>query len=124
MRSISRVKRIRRREKDNPDQLENFFIALERQARDKQIAVVASDSPAGMAYPPHSHRQGQLIHAISGVMIVHADAGSWVVPMDQPFAALAQEYLRLRYGHPAPPAEPVRDYSRAVRAFRVRSVVK
>ncbi|HET6911878.1 MAG TPA: DUF3488 and transglutaminase-like domain-containing protein [Rhodanobacteraceae bacterium] len=39
-------------------------------------------------------------------------------------AALAQEYLRLRYGHPAPPAEPVRDYSRAVRAFRVRSVVK
>lgn len=78
--SISRVKRIRRREKDNPDQLENFFIALERQARDKQIAVVASDSPAGMAYPPHSHRQGQLIHAISGVMIVHADAGSWVVP--------------------------------------------
>ncbi|MCA3810668.1 MAG: AraC family ligand binding domain-containing protein, partial [Burkholderia sp.] len=60
--------------------MENFFIALERQARDKQIAVVASDSPAGMAYPPHSHRQGQLIHAISGVMIVHADAGSWVVP--------------------------------------------
>ncbi|HEX7130452.1 MAG TPA: DUF3488 and transglutaminase-like domain-containing protein [Rhodanobacteraceae bacterium] len=39
-------------------------------------------------------------------------------------AALAQEYVRLRYGHSAPPAEPVRDYSRAVRDFRVRSVVK
>ena len=39
-------------------------------------------------------------------------------------AGLAQEYLRLRYGHPAPPAEPVRNYSRAVRAFRARAVVK
>ena len=39
-------------------------------------------------------------------------------------AALAQEYLRLRYGHTAPPAEPVRNYSRAVRAFRIRGVVK
>jgi transglutaminase-like putative cysteine protease len=39
-------------------------------------------------------------------------------------AALAQEYLRLRYGHSAPPAEPVRNYSRAVRAFRIRSVLK
>jgi hypothetical protein len=39
-------------------------------------------------------------------------------------AALAQEYLRLRYGHSAPPAEPVRNYSRAVRALRVRSVLK
>ena len=39
-------------------------------------------------------------------------------------AALAREYLRLRYGHSAPPAEPVRNYSRAVRAFRIRGVVK
>ncbi|HET9834948.1 MAG TPA: DUF3488 and transglutaminase-like domain-containing protein [Rhodanobacteraceae bacterium] len=39
-------------------------------------------------------------------------------------AALAQEYMRLRYGHSAPPAEPVRNYSRAVRAFRIRGVVK
>jgi transglutaminase-like putative cysteine protease len=39
-------------------------------------------------------------------------------------ATLAREYLRLRYAHSAPPAEPVRDYSQAVRAFRVRSVVK
>jgi len=38
--------------------------------------------------------------------------------------ALAEAYISLRYGHPAPPAEPVRNYSRAVRAFRVRSVVK
>jgi transglutaminase-like putative cysteine protease len=38
--------------------------------------------------------------------------------------ALAEAYISLRYGHSAPPAEPVRNYSRAVRAFRVRSVVK
>jgi protein-glutamine gamma-glutamyltransferase len=39
-------------------------------------------------------------------------------------ASLAQAYLQLRYGHSAPPAEPVRNYSRAVRAFRARGVVK
>lgn len=38
--------------------------------------------------------------------------------------ALAEAYISLRYGHSAPPAEPVRNYSRAVRAFRIRSVVK
>ncbi len=39
-------------------------------------------------------------------------------------AALARTYLQLRYGHAAPPAEPVRAYSRAVRNFRARRVVK
>ncbi len=61
-------------------QLDNFFAALERLDLDKQIAAFASDSPDGVAYPPHTHRHNQLIHAISGVTIVHAEAGSWVVP--------------------------------------------
>jgi transglutaminase-like putative cysteine protease len=39
-------------------------------------------------------------------------------------AELARAYLQLRYGHTAPPAEPVRTYSRAVRNFRARRVVK
>ncbi|MER3546776.1 MAG: DUF3488 domain-containing protein [Rhodanobacteraceae bacterium] len=39
-------------------------------------------------------------------------------------ASLARKYLQLRYGHLAPPAEPVRGYSRAVRNFRPRRVVK
>ncbi|MGH8212130.1 MAG: transglutaminase TgpA family protein [Rhodanobacteraceae bacterium] len=39
-------------------------------------------------------------------------------------AALARTYLQLRYGHAAPPAEPVRTYSRTVRNFRARRVVK
>ncbi|MEO6968179.1 MAG: DUF3488 and transglutaminase-like domain-containing protein [Rhodanobacteraceae bacterium] len=39
-------------------------------------------------------------------------------------AALAKVYMTLRYAHDAPPAEPVRNYSRAVRAFHVRGVLK
>jgi len=39
-------------------------------------------------------------------------------------AKLARAYLQLRYGHTAPPPEPVRAYSRAVRNFRARRVVK
>lgn len=39
-------------------------------------------------------------------------------------AKLARVYMTLRYAQAAPPAEPVRNYSRAVRAFRVRGVVK
>ena len=46
----------------------------------RAVAVLATD-PAGDAFiPPHTHRRGQLIHAISGVMLVSAAAGSWVVP--------------------------------------------
>lgn len=46
----------------------------------RAVAVLATD-PAGDAFIPlHSHRRGQLIHAISGVMLVGAAAGSWVVP--------------------------------------------
>ena len=39
-------------------------------------------------------------------------------------AALARSYLSLRYGHAAPPAEPVRIYLREVRHFHARRVVK
>ncbi|WP_175756674.1 AraC family transcriptional regulator [Burkholderia cepacia] len=60
--------------------MDPFFSALERKDKHKQIAVAVSDAASGVLYPPHSHRHGQLIHAISGVMLVHADAGSWVVP--------------------------------------------
>jgi AraC-like DNA-binding protein/quercetin dioxygenase-like cupin family protein len=44
------------------------------------VTVVATDTPAHTEYPPHVHAEGQLLHAISGVMIVRAQAGSWVVP--------------------------------------------
>ncbi|CAD6546995.1 AraC family transcriptional regulator [Paraburkholderia metrosideri] len=44
------------------------------------VAVIATDPPGRTAFPSHAHRQGQLIYAISGVMIVRTDSGSWVVP--------------------------------------------
>ncbi|PIF78256.1 AraC family transcriptional regulator [Variovorax sp. 54] len=52
----------------------------EGESTPRAVAVLATD-PAGDAFiPPHAHRRGQLIHAISGVMMVSAAAGSWVVP--------------------------------------------
>lgn len=60
--------------------MDSFFLSLDQQETDRQVAVLASDTPAGTSYPPHAHRHGQLIHAISGVMVVHADGGRWVVP--------------------------------------------
>lgn len=40
----------------------------------------ASDHEAGTVFPAHRHRRAQLVHAISGVMTVHAAEGRWVVP--------------------------------------------
>ena len=37
---------------------------------------------------------------------------------------LMRSYLQLRYAHHEPPPEPLRDFQRAVRNFRVRNVVK
>jgi len=39
--------------------------------------------PAGSCTGWHSHPRGQLLYAISGVMIVHSEAGSWVVPSNR-----------------------------------------
>ena len=46
----------------------------------RAVAALATDPGGDTFIPPHAHRRGQLIHAISGVMIVGAAAGSWVVP--------------------------------------------
>ncbi|WP_019143340.1 AraC family transcriptional regulator [Noviherbaspirillum massiliense] len=39
--------------------------------------------PAGASTGWHSHPRGQLLYAIKGVMIVHSEAGSWVVPSNR-----------------------------------------
>lgn len=44
------------------------------------VAVLSTDQLASTSFPPHVHTSGQLIYAISGVMLVRSDAGSWVVP--------------------------------------------
>ncbi|WP_206131617.1 helix-turn-helix domain-containing protein [Burkholderia sp. Ac-20379] len=60
--------------------MNEFFEALDAREKAHQIGVVATDMPAGSSIPSHTHVQAQLIHAIEGVMIVRAEAGSWVVP--------------------------------------------
>ncbi|MGJ7544018.1 AraC family transcriptional regulator [Variovorax sp. LT1R16] len=52
----------------------------EGESTPRAVAVLATDPEGDAFIPPHTHRRGQLIHAISGVMIVSAAAGSWVVP--------------------------------------------
>ena len=47
------------------------------------IIAVGNDYPAGHVHPAHRHRRAQLLHAISGTMVVSTDHGSWVVPPQQ-----------------------------------------
>jgi len=44
------------------------------------ISILSTDQPARMHFAPHTHTRGQLIYAISGVLVVRSGAGSWVVP--------------------------------------------
>lgn len=44
------------------------------------VAAFAFDYPDRALVGRHSHRRGQLIHAVSGAMTVCTDQGSWVVP--------------------------------------------
>lgn len=44
------------------------------------LVAMENSCPAGSSTGWHSHPRGQLLYAIKGVMIVHSDAGSWVVP--------------------------------------------
>ncbi|SUY94672.1 Cupin domain [Comamonas testosteroni] len=44
------------------------------------VVVMESRWPVGMSTGWHSHPKGQLLYATEGVMVVHTDAGSWIVP--------------------------------------------
>lgn len=44
------------------------------------VTALAEDYPDGSATVRHQHPNGQLIHAVSGVMVVSADRGQWIVP--------------------------------------------
>jgi AraC-like DNA-binding protein len=44
------------------------------------VTALAEDYADGSATPEHEHPNGQLIHAVSGVMIVSAERGQWIVP--------------------------------------------
>jgi AraC-like DNA-binding protein len=65
-----------RREMDKP-----FDLRPEQgESTPRAVAALATDPHGDAFIPSHAHRRGQLIHAISGVMLVGAAAGSWVVP--------------------------------------------
>ncbi|QIE54446.1 helix-turn-helix transcriptional regulator [Pikeienuella piscinae] len=44
------------------------------------VFAVASDYPDRMRVPPHRHVRDQLLHALSGVVLVSTVAGRWIVP--------------------------------------------
>lgn len=44
------------------------------------VFAVASDYPDKMTVPPHRHIRDQLLHALSGVVLVSTAAGRWIVP--------------------------------------------
>ncbi len=46
----------------------------------RPVVVMENRWPAGMSTGWHSHPRGQLLYATEGIMVVHTDAGSWVVP--------------------------------------------
>ncbi|WP_024509572.1 helix-turn-helix transcriptional regulator [Bradyrhizobium sp. ARR65] len=53
---------------------------LDYHATPRPIAAMEIDYPSGTSTGLHAHPRGQLLHAITGVMIVRSAAGSWVVP--------------------------------------------
>jgi AraC-like DNA-binding protein len=44
------------------------------------LRTLSSDFPKGRTLAPHSHPWGQLIYAVSGVLSVWTEQGSWVAP--------------------------------------------
>ena len=46
----------------------------------RPLVAMENRWPAGTSTGWHAHPKAQLLYAIAGVMIVHSEAGSWVVP--------------------------------------------
>lgn len=44
------------------------------------VTVIAVDYASGHRSPPHRHPNAQLLHAVTGVMVVSTEQGRWVVP--------------------------------------------
>jgi AraC-like DNA-binding protein/mannose-6-phosphate isomerase-like protein (cupin superfamily) len=49
----------------------------------RPVLAVGNDYPADHTHPLHQHRRAQLLHAITGTMVVTTDQGCWVVPPQQ-----------------------------------------
>ncbi|MFN3546488.1 MAG: AraC family transcriptional regulator [Mesorhizobium sp.] len=46
------------------------------------VVATARDYPDGHRVSPHSHRRAQLLHALSGVVLISTAQGRWIVPPD------------------------------------------
>ena len=53
---------------------------LDYQHVPRPVAAMPKDFAAGFEIAAHSHPRAQLVHAVSGLMWVEADAGAWAVP--------------------------------------------
>jgi AraC-like ligand binding domain len=49
----------------------------------RPVLAVGNDYPAGYGHPLHRHRRSQLLHAITGTLVVSTAQGSWIVPPQQ-----------------------------------------
>ncbi len=47
---------------------------------DRDVVLVESDYPDGHVVASHTHQRVQLLHAISGIMQLETDKGTWIVP--------------------------------------------
>lgn len=55
----------------------------------RPLVVMENAWPTGSSTGWHSHPRGQLLYATDGVMVVHSDIGSWVVPPNRALWMLA-----------------------------------
>jgi AraC-like DNA-binding protein/quercetin dioxygenase-like cupin family protein len=53
---------------------------VERPESDIRVWAVAATYASGYEIPPHTHPTAQLVYASRGVMTVHTESGTWVVP--------------------------------------------
>lgn len=94
--------------------MDNLLDALHAGTLDLSVAVIATDAPPGARFAEHTHRHGQLIHAIAGVMMVRTADGSWVVPTGRAVwvpggtvhAIQMADHVRMRTVFVAPEARP------------------
>lgn len=78
------------------------------------VVVAPADYSSGRTIPPHWHRRGQLMFALSGVMLVSTPKGRWIVPDGHALwmpALMVHEVdmlgaVRLRSAYVTPDARP------------------
>ena len=53
---------------------------LDFHSHPRPLVAMENRWAAGTSTGWHSHPRGQLLYATEGVMVIHSNAGSWVVP--------------------------------------------